>query len=412
MYKQSCHCDETAFLYICRLTLNDVSVQIAFVHNSFPAGGAERITLDIAKYLSSFDSTYKVFVYATHIGEFPEDIPSCLTVRKIPSQAVLSRRSKAIEALIVQDKVDILVEVTKSLYDIEGIRSRTGVKVVLACHGEVFWQRYAIMHRRQKKALLWSLVYKRKYADGTFALEKARKRTLYDYRNCDAYTVLCDDYKCQLERDLHIDSLSSHVTVIENPERALNIPMLEKENIILFCGRFENWSKRIDRLMRIWSKVQGKLPEWTLILVGDGPDMKKIRAQAQELALERVIFEGKKADVRPYYNIASVVCLTSQTEGWPLALSEGQAYGCIGVAFDSTAGIREILSPSGQCGFLVKPFDEDEYADVLLRIASLSSEESLQIRENGIEKRRQYRPEIIARKWKSLFDNLMHYENI
>lgn len=387
-------------------------MQIAFVHNSFPAGGAERITLDIAKYLSSFASTYEVFVYATHIGSLAEEDAGCLTLRKIPSQAIRSRRSRAIESLLLKDRIDILVEVTKSLHDIEGIRARTGVKTVLACHGEVFWQRYAIEHRRRKKALLWRLIYRKKYADGTLALEKARRRTLYDYQNCDAYTVLCEDYKCQLERDLHIDSLSSHVAVIENPERELNAPVLEKEKMILFCGRFENWSKRIDRLMRIWSKVQDKMPQWTLVLVGDGSDMKMIRAQSQELALERVIFEGRKADVGSYYDRASVVCLTSQTEGWPLALSEGQARGCIGVAFDSTAGIREILSPSGQCGYLVKSFDEDEYADVLLRIASLSSEESLQIRKNGIEKRRQYLPEIIARKWKALFDNLMHYENI
>ena len=27
-------------------------VRIAFIHNSFPAGGAERVTVDIARYLS------------------------------------------------------------------------------------------------------------------------------------------------------------------------------------------------------------------------------------------------------------------------------------------------------------------------------------------------------------------------
>ncbi len=399
-------------MYICRLTLNEFSVQIAFVHNSFPAGGAERITLDIARYLESFGTTYKVFVYATHIGELPAEVAGGIRVRQIPSQAIQSKRSKAIEALIVQDKVDILVEVTKSLHDIEGIRARTGVKVVLACHGEVFWQRYAIMHRRQKKTLLWNLFYKKKYADGALALEKARSRTLYDYQNCDAYTVLCEDYKCQLQRELHLDPGDSHVVVIENPERAVESPVLEKEKMILFCGRFENWSKRVDRLMRIWAKVQDKMPDWTLVLAGDGPDMKMIRRQAEELALERVQFVGKVADTGPYYDRASVVCLTSQTEGWPLALSEGQARGCIGVAFDSTAGIREILSPSGRCGYLVKAFDEDEYAKVLLGIASAPQVDLHKIRIEGIEKRGQYLPQLIANKWKCLFDNLMHYENI
>lgn len=380
-------------------------MRIAFVHNSFPGGGAERITMDIARYLRPF-GTYDVYVYATHIGAAPSDVEDCLTVRKIPSQAVQSKRSKAIEGFIKEDGINILVEVTKSVYDIEGIRSRTGVKTVLACHGEVFWQRYVIMHHRQKKKLLWNLFYKKRYADGSLALEKAQRRTRFDYEHCDAYTVLCQEYKCQLERALGIDPGKSKVLVIENSEKVVEAPNLDKENEILFCGRFENWSKRIDRLLRIWSKVQDKLPSWRLTLVGDGPAMAYLKDLACQLALQRVSFEGSKTNVAPYYDRASVVCLTSQTEGWPLALTEAQARGCIGVAFASTAGIREILSPSGECGFLVEPFSEDEFAAALLSIASSGEEDLRKIRLQGIEKRRKYSPQEISRKWKDLFDSL------
>ena len=385
--------------------------RIAFVHNGFPAGGAERITLDIARYLAP-SGGYEIFVYATHIGSLAEDDAGCLTLRKIPSQAIQSRRSRAIESLLLSDHIDILVEVTKSLHDIEGIRVRTGVKTVLACHGEVFWQRYAIMHRRRKKKLLWTLFYRRRYADGTLALRKAQRRTLFDYEHCDAYTVLCREYKCQLERDLGIAPDTSHVFVIENPERAVPSPVLDKEKIVLFCGRFENWSKRIDRLLRIWAEVQDRMPEWRLVLVGDGPDMGGIRELAERLALKRISFEGRQSDVASYYDRASVVCLTSQTEGWPLALSEGQARGCIGVAFGCTAGVREILSPSGGNGYIVRPFDEKEFATVLLEIASSDEDALRRIRIGGMEKRRQYLPEIIAQKWKVLFDKLMHNEDI
>jgi glycosyltransferase involved in cell wall biosynthesis len=189
-------------------------------------------------------------------------------------------------------------------------------------------------------------------------------------------------------------------------------PVLDKEKMILFCGRFENWSKRIDRLLRIWAEVQDRMPEWRLVLVGDGPDMGGIRELAERLALKRISFEGRRSDVFAYYDRASVVCLTSQTEGWPLALSEGQARGCIGVAFGCTAGVREILSPSGENGYIVRPFDEKEFATALLEIASSDEDALRRIRINGMEKRRQYLPEIIAQKWKVLFDKLMHNEDI
>ena len=129
--------------------------KIAFIHNSFPAGGAERITIDIARYLSTLDG-YEVFVYATRIAAslMPEDIDRLITIRQIPSQAIQSVRSQHIEKLLLADGIDILVSVGKSIHNIRRIKERTGVKTVLACHGEPFWQRYVITHRRQKVFLL------------------------------------------------------------------------------------------------------------------------------------------------------------------------------------------------------------------------------------------------------------------
>ena len=70
-----------------------------------------------------------------------------------------------------------------------------------------------------------------------------------------------------------------------------------------------------------------------------------------------------------------------------------------------------MLSPDGSCGFLVPPFDEGAYADKLLEICSMSEDEQLAIRKRGIVKRLAYTPEIVAGKWKSLFDKLYQEQN-
>ncbi len=385
-------------------------MRIAFVHGRFPAGGAERITIDIARYLKGVGG-YEVFVYTSrlHEGMMPAGLEDIMTVRKLPSQAVQSNRSKAIEEFIKEDRIDILVQVTKPVSGIEGIRQRTGCKTIVACHGEPFWQRYAIVYRRQKgvfRKLLWCLYNKRRFQDGTLAMEMAQKRTLKQYLGCDAYTVLCDAYKKETELALGIRPEDSHIYAIENPERPVPDCNLKKENVILFCGRLENWSKRIDRILRIWGKVQNRLPQWKLEIVGDGEDSSMLRKMADRLGLERISFEGMSTDVAQYYSRASIVCLTSETEGWVLALTEAQANGCIGIAFGCTSGIHEILSPDGECGFIVPPFDEEAYAETLVRIAMLDEEEKLRIRKNSIEKRLKYGPDVIARKWKDLFDKL------
>lgn len=384
--------------------------RIAFIHNNFPAGGAERVTIDIAAYLSAFEG-YEVYVYASRISEvlMTEDMRKTFTLRKIPTQAVPSRRAREIERHVVNDGIDVLVQVTKAIPGIEEIKKNTGVKTVVSCHGEPFWQRHAIVYRRQKglvRKIMWNLYNKKRYEDGTLAMKKAVSRTLREYNNCDAYTVLCKPYKFETAEKLGLDPERSHIYPIENSEYTVDDVNYSKENILLFCGRFENWSKRIDRLLRIWSKVQNKMPDWRLVLVGDGENWEELKQMAADMSLERVSFEGRRTNVADYYRKASVVALTSETEGWGLALTEAQAQGCICIAFGCTSGVREVLSPDRECGFIVPPFDEDAYAETLLSIASMPEDEKLRIRKNAVASRLNYTPEIISEKWRLLFDEL------
>ena len=385
-------------------------MKIAFIHNNFPSGGAERVTVDIARYLDSCGG-YQVYVYASRIAQalVTEELSRCLTLREIPTQAVPSRRAKKIEEYVLQDGIDILVQVTKAIPGIEQIKEKTGVKTVVACHGEPLWQRHAIVYRRQKgflRKLMWKLYNRKRYEDGTLARRKAVTRTMRDYATSNAYTVLCQPYKMEMASSLGLSPDKSHIYAIENPESPVQTVNYDKEKIVLFCGRFENWSKRIDRLLRIWSKVQDRMPEWRLVLVGDGEDWQWLRQMALDMSLERVSFEGRTNDVASYYRRASVVALTSETEGWPLALTEAQAQGCICVAFGCTSGVKEVLSPDGECGFVVPAFDEQKFADTLCTIADMDEESRLRIRRNSVARRLEYAPEIISEKWRLLFDEL------
>lgn len=390
-------------------------IKVAFVHSRFPAGGAERITIDIARYLKGIGG-YQVYVYADRISEslMNDELKEIMTIRMIPSQAIPAFRASAVEEHIVKDGIDVLVQVGKSLKGIDGIRERTGCRTVIACHGEPFWQRHSITFRRQKgiiRKMLWNLYNKKRYEDGTLAMKKAVERTRKEYMVNDAFTVLCKPYKNQVADVLGLDAVKAQIYPIENPERPVENVCWEKDKVVMFCGRFENWSKRIDRLLRIWAKVQDRLPQWRLQLVGDGADGKMLRQMAQDLGLERVSFEGMQKNVSAYYEKASIVAMTSDTEGWPLALSEAQAHGCIGIAFGCTAGVTEILGSDGECGFVIPPFDEDQYAETLVNVASMNEQEQMRIRKNAVARRSKYAPEVIAEKWRGLFDSLAGSQN-
>lgn len=386
--------------------------KIAFIHpNIFPGGGAERVTLDIARFLQQHaPAEFRCYVFAPKIVEelCSPELQSLVELREIRSK--MSDRCADVERLIIKEGIRLIVQVVIPLPGIKGICERTGCKSIWANHGEPFWQRHAIIERRRKMPLnwlFWHIFVRRMYEDKGKARDIAIKRTLEHYNECDAYTVLCDEYKEETCKALGIRLEDSKIHVIENAERVVEDVTYEKENIIMYCGRLANGEKRVDRLLRIWQKVQHRLPDYTLLIVGDGPDRRALEQMTSKRKLQRVEMVGAQSDVEQYYRRASIVCLTSQTEGWGLCLTEAQANGCIPIAFGCSAGVKNILSPSGINGFIITPFNEEEYADVLVKVALMPEPEKNVIRHNVVIKRAEYTPDIILKKWQHLFDSLL-----
>lgn len=384
-------------------------MNIAFVHTVFPGGGAERVTKDIASgILKSSPEGYSFFVYTPSVRK---DILTGEYLGCFKGIYEYSYKDEAaeIEALVVRDKIDVVVQIARRLKGIEGIRERTGCKVILANHGEPFHLRYEIIHRRQRKLwrkLLWKMGLRYIYEDLGYAMRKAVKSCLRDYRSCDVYTVLCEDYKARICEVLGLSVADAHIVAINNSEPVVDDVCYVKEKMFLFAGRFEQFSKRVDRLMRIWGMVQERLSDWRLVLAGDGYDLQMIKDMAAEMNLKNVEFVGFQEDMSPLYRTASVLCLTSQTEGWGLCLTEAQANGVIPVAFASTAAVRYILSPDGENGFLVENFDEEEFASVLVRLAEADDDYIQQLRRNVVSKAKTYAPDVIAAQWKAVFNSL------
>ena len=379
-----------------------MKTNIAFIHAGFPGGGAERVTRDIAKYLNGFNGRYKVYVFTGHIhtGLLSQDDQDNITI--VHEKQITAEK---LTELVVKYGINIVVQSSFPVKGIEKVKQATGVKVVFTCHEEPFWRRHITRHRGFFKKLLYKFLHKR--IKSKILYRQAVDWTKYAYITCDRFTVLCEKYVETIRTTLKLGR-QHHIVAIENPEYKRTDINYQKEKIILYSGRLEQMSKQLDKLLRIWKSIQNQVPEWKLIISGDGQDKEFLHKEAQRLELERYEFIGLQKNMQPWYDKASIVCLTSKTEGWPLCMTEAQASGCICIAFGCTAGVIDILSPdeNGTCGFIVTPYDEKEYADTLLSIISLPAEEAEKIRRNSVRKRLNYLPEIIAEKWRLLFDSL------
>jgi len=382
---------------------------IVFIHSVFPFGGAEKVTLALTPYLQQ--RGYDVVVITPQFRPdllSKEDIcPEIITLPivnpcnspenlEVVSTVIKSRNVKAL--ICVWNEFSIPVELR---------HISSGCKYIYANHGQPLWEATSLMERKRKSCktikglMIW--IFKGrwiKYGLLNYPLIKTMRmyrRQLSDY---DTYVVLCEEYRKELMQRLKVsgDKIVSIGNSIEIPEQ-INI---DKEKIILYVGRLSYSDKRVDRLLRIWGRVQSEHQDWKLIIAGAGDERKNLEELSDRLNLERVEFIGYKKDLSSWYNRASILCLTSTFESWGLCLCEAQSYGVVPVAFDCSSGVHSILC--NDSGILVSPFDEGEYAKALSNLMSDRSK-MLKLQHNVINKASDYGPEKILAKWLSLIES-------
>lgn len=158
------------------------------------------------------------------------------------------------------------------------------------------------------------------------------------------------------------------VCAIPNPASYENVSVdfAAKKKELLFVGRMEKRVKQPHLLLQAWKKIQARFPDWSLVMVGGGHEEAEIRAYAETLGLERVRFEGFQNPLR-FYRDASVFCMASAYEGFPMVLVEAASCGCVPVAFNSFPAVFDIVS-DGENGCLVPAFDVDKYAETLANL--------------------------------------------
>ncbi len=125
-----------------------------------------------------------------------------------------------------------------------------------------------------------------------------------------------------------------------------------KEPVILFVGRLSK-EKDLPNLIYAFKKVQEKIAS-RLLIVGDGPDRKKLQKLVDNENLNtRISFLGHKKNPYPYFTKSDLFVLSSTREGLPTVIIEALAFGLKIVSTDCQSGPREILN-NGKYGRLVE----------------------------------------------------------
>ena len=129
---------------------------------------------------------------------------------------------------------------------------------------------------------------------------------------------------------------------------------------LVSMGRFSE-EKGFDLLVEAFGRIAADLPEWDLVIWGEGVLRPELEAQRDRLGLaERVSLPGQTSTPHAKLREADLYALPSRREGFPMALGEAMACGLPAVAFDLPSGpkalIRDgvdgVLVPNGDIGAL------------------------------------------------------------
>lgn len=198
-----------------------------------------------------------------------------------------------------------------------------------------------------KNAIL--LLYKWKY-------QKHYKNLL---ENSNYVILLSHSYKEELSFFVS-DYNKNKVMAIPNPcSFSTSLDLDNKQKEILYVGRIDTYQKKVDLLLKVWHKLYLLFPDWHLKIVGGGDELIAIKEMSKKLGLDRISFEGFK-DPTKDYRTASIFCMTSAFEGFPMVLPEAMQNGVVPVIFDSYLSANDLIV-DGENGFLIKPFELNDY---------------------------------------------------
>jgi glycosyltransferase involved in cell wall biosynthesis len=383
-------------------------------------GGIKRVSLILADEWMRREHQLFLLSLCPTVQHIPH-IPPSIEQTALPDyQTIFSEANKAVFAnWLTCNRIDIVLhphveEHGMTRLCIEVCRA-VGTRLVVALHfspthaidiaNSYFFLSYQSVNkcvRFAKELFRWSYwqIRKKKQLSAQIG-----DRLHYLIENADRVVLLSDSFLPIFERMALVsyERDRSKLVAINDPIKPANVSYTPKEYILLWCGRVEYGTKRFDRMLRIWQQVAPRHPDWRCVVMGSG-DIEKFRSIISTYHIPRIHFTGF-CDPIPYYRQSSVLCMTSSSEGWGMVLVEAQQYGCVPIAYNSYASLKDVIT-DGENGYCIPAFREDLFINQLER---LMRDEALRERlaQNGRESVRRFDSPMIASQWIQLFETCL-----
>jgi len=158
-----------------------------------------------------------------------------------------------------------------------------------------------------------------------------------------------------------------------NKDKIIKELDLEGKKVILFVGRLIDL-KGVDYLIEAFAKLSKKIENVVLLIVGDGPEKRKLESLTEELKLNNVIFTGNIDNklLGSYYLLSNVFVLPSITtyfaDACPLVVNEAMYFGKPVITSDSVG--TTFMIKNGENGYVVPERNSEALYEAIVNVIS------------------------------------------
>lgn len=358
-------------------------------------GGIERILVDKMNYLSAI-SGFEIFMLTTDQGtnSIPYDINNKVHIEDLNicfyrqykysffKRILVFMKMKRIYGQMLKERIsrikpDVIVCTTSDHIDVI-VKIKGSIPLVVESHSICS---YTI---EQGKNRLLRKLYRYHYLH---FLSKAD------------YVIALTEGDANEWRKVH-DNVLVIPNMVHLSEGRISMQSFKK---VIFVGRFD-YQKRVQDIIKIWSIIHLKHPDWSLHIYGDGEQRNVISSLVK--SVNSVFLHPPTNKIFDCYHQSSIMVSTSLFEPFGLAIAEAMSCGIPVVAFNCPYGPKELIT-DGINGYLVPCRDIEEFAS---RVCMLIDNKDLRrvMGQNALKASRKLAAAMVMPMWTSLFYNILH----
>lgn len=354
-------------------------MKIGFLINDLSSGGAERAAVSLSNYFAEHGNDVEIITFKDNEAFYSlnEKVGvSCAGFDEIAHTASFKR----------------LVGTVKRMFRLRSLVKSKHLDCLIGMSFSMTW--YAV----------FAAAFTSTVAVGT------ERNNPYKYKATKFNTImrklfyhLCGGYIFQTEKSskFFTEKLKGRDAIIPNAifnEQIYELqPPEKREKVICAVGRLTQ-QKRFDLLIEAFAKIADRLPDYKLVIFGEGELRNELEAQCEKCGLkDRVILAGANPQAVKLVNRTSVFVLSSDLEGMPNALMEAIAMGVPSISTRCDMGPEELIE-DGVNGLLVNTGDSEALAAAIEKVIT-NPELAEKLSKNGRKMIKTHSIEAISEKW-------------